>query len=323
LRRIMKSENLNSLLYTLEEACQNTGMPLAEIRRLISQGEVSSFIYSGSRKYLIYSRSKQNQIIGHGHCIYRGPLSVHRNFIESLLDNQNIKLSTEGAKPIDMTGISNWNTGYPYSCTPIGKVVDWEPLELTPDVFGRALMMPFPSEIKTISSTLRDTISGMPEENANSDIGKLFKAWSTINPNNVDLNYHEQSVFSAADLLIQLPGTPSQSVNFPAQDEQENTNNLPDAPAGKRVSQIRRLLWSVLINNLDLSAKQIWKKLEHDWMSDDPEYDSEDILRSVEADRIIWEDRKGTERTLKLKNYENRLSDLRAVVKNIREKKLV
>jgi hypothetical protein len=311
------SSMINDIEYcTLEEAAGISTRPQSQIQQWIEGGHVGASVYVPEQQFLVYSKDLDGGLIGHAVCVYRGLVHAQMEVLEPMLDGERVSLDAAALSPDQPENIRSWNTRRPFSAMPIGNISGWEPKMYESKIFGLAYVTPLPEEHKSFAAQLAGIAEELPESTKpNEFIDGLLKITSEKNGSS-NLNYKTDRKYGLADLRVwygdvaEFMGERKESKFKP------HSRQLPEDCPQERQDQFTQLLWALLRENIEISAREAWMRIKKDANSDDPVYDTESILLHADADGAIWNDRDNQERQVNRSSFQTRLSRLKVYARN-------
>ncbi len=311
-------EDYQAPCYPLTEASEILGMSLTELKYHIETGDIQAVLYTKPRRMLLFGNMGFNQWIGCATCEYRGHLKVKQHHISTLLDNEPVTLGQDSGRLLDASGIRYLSNHYPYCGElPLLPIKEWKSFPKE-EILQRALKVsatPLPIEKEPAMKSLADTVKAATSTIGNPEITSAFSGILSYSGPNYVLDLNENSVFSPDDLRI-----PTSEVNqflakqkSKAQEKRliESVKASSPRSSGKRENQLHTLMERILIKFPKASTKEVWKIIEQEVESDDPVFDTDRILRQVDADCIEWCSRYGAECSMSWSAFGTRLSKIR------------
>ncbi len=314
--------------YNIAEAAEVLPYSESDLWHFIKTGQLVPDLLSPKRRYLFIVWDQNNKrLVANSTCQYYGLLRVHHSWIDSLLVRKEIIL-TKWATPLDASHISSFEDEYPFGDHEPPADLIWD--EEACPAGGALRLMPLPkiqrSALYTVGKLLENGLEKASGGIAtgDDDIGQV--QMPEIFKKEYVYSYAQMGRFTIDDLCISPEMLASLEPTFNGKQDNNALVIDPDCsqppdqspanrPPLKRTDAMGELLWRVLSQHPDISAKECISLLEHEIDAEVPQYDLDSIVVSVDVLAVEWRDQKGREKTLKLASLANRLSTLRARMK--------
>lgn len=277
--------------------------------------------YSSKRKYVAATWDAKNRFwIAHATCFYRGLLTVHKSWIESLWDKGEIKLS-KAASPFDRSSIRDWNTKYPYKGKSPSAVFDaWEPMALA-DLENKSVwLIPFATEGETyyhmlnkFSNVFLDQLAAKEKGRAIDQVGaRSYEKKVLPDSQRYGYGFDKNGKFSRDDLRL-LPShiealakpdsepAPQQSVQVA---QVITLESFPWNDSQKGGTRINEPLERLFRYNPNQTAKTYWRLLREGY----EKFDQDKVIEQVTSGEIHWFTQSDEPKVMLYKTFENKIS---------------
>jgi len=298
--------------YTIEETADLIdNYSLNDIYHFIETKKIKPALYTTKRRYIGMTWDQENkQLIAHATCLYQGLLQTNQDVIDSILDNGKFTLST-ASKPLNPLNISHWDSRYPYiSKKPNLAFSTWHPYpSLNEETLkNNFYLIPFPTERKSILSTLNEVMSGL--EKAGHLTPNLLEKKELSEKRHYAYDFHEHGVFSKDSLrLIQEDITTltnnQKTTNKPIKDNPEDS--LPWSTSKKGGDLINEKIEHMYRHHHTDATTQLWRRMET--LYNENLFDS--VIDRVTSDEISWISRKKIEKITTYNAFEKKISQIR------------
>lgn len=295
---------INKKYYRLDELEGKFGITEGDALYLAENSEIDISLLCKRERFVIgaWSKSKEGHFVGFGIVNYRGLLGISKRDQLSLLDDGEVKINY--ALILEKGKVSDWSGDYPFTIDPPNNVIgSWRPEMFDQVDFDKFPAKLLPNEITTITGSLRKIMGGSPfYDQANFDeikekLDECPEKQLTVKKvsfTSKDIRITDEMLKKAISLL------------------KGNTNKANLLPSSsERSNLLTDLVESVLLAFPNEKAKSLWRKLREDNLRDTPELDIDSIILEVGLDQLVWLDRKGVEREVSFKRFQNMLSELK------------
>jgi hypothetical protein len=225
-----------------------------------------------------------------------------------LMDGEELNVSTGSGVLQEEQGISNWSSAYPFEKPlPHYPLTEWTPMEEQATALSEYAATPLPKESESPIDNIRRTMKAFKKSNDDGLSTKFIEDLNKTKPN-ITLSFNENSHFTPTDLRIPA----SELARYQrATKVQTAINPRGKQAANERENQLHTLIERLVRANPNISARDAWRLIQHDWNTDEPLYDDDRILSVVDADCIEWSSHYGNEGSLTRKSFGPLLSKIK------------
>ncbi|MEH6651455.1 MAG: hypothetical protein V7707_15620 [Motiliproteus sp.] len=309
--------------YTLEDAEELLSFRRAELLHHIDTGDLRPVVTTKQRSLLVFRRDKNRRWIGLGTCSYRGCLALHPDSIINLIENGEIKLGKGSARLLESHRVQDWSSHYPFKQLPPFDVLEeWRGCEMEAVELRKLAVTPLPLEGQSSTAFIGDlTKSAMlfmaKDEQAVTESKEMAQIDEVVKLYPYAWSFDANSKFSSEDLRIAA----SEIERFKSASTAESTLDSIEAdptkkdPAplveGKRANQLHQLFIRAIVDNPDSKTRILWKLIQQDWESDEPQYDLDNIITNMDGSGIEWRSNHYNERSFMSSSFGPVLSKLK------------
>ncbi len=303
--------------YPLAEAAQNMDLSVTELKHHIENDELQAIVYTKPRSMLLLRKNGDGDWTGYATCNYRGHYTLHKSYVQQLLDGEDIFIGTGFGKIVNRDGISALSTSYPYKLLPPRPPITvWAAIELEElkPYLGNLSATPLPIEKEAATKKMDDLLKQFAGLIDKGD-GVGSPPPSLHNGPDYVLDFKSNSEFSPPDLRV-ASSEIRRFLDDKAQKAKEASLLTSMQPWGRkgdstRENQLHSMIERILTKIPSASPKQVWKIIEQDFNSDDPLFDVDCIIQHVSPETIEWSSRHGKDQTLRWNSLPPLLSKLK------------
>ena len=298
--------------YTIQEAVDKTGLPRSVVERKIMLSSIEAKLFCRKLSVMAFSYSEDGHIVGHGHFEYFGPITVEDDFIREVMQREGVKIGKRNFDILDAHGVDRWYAAQPFTTLPIGDLISWEERAFDRTDLNATRYRYLPKAKKSLRAQLRTQLGALPESEISSLLSMVVEKLDEPNAGEWLLDFDSSQVFEISDVVISTAQIERLLIQEGEKAEKtvQATSQIP--PMG-RIDLLAEVLWRVISDRPDISAKECLSLLKSDSDAEVPVYDVESIIVSAEGLGILWTDQNHKDRSLSLKALANRLSKLRAL----------
>ena len=276
--------------YTIEEAQEVLALRYSELRYHLDSEDILACIYTKKRHLMAVIPMKDQAPEGLATLYYSGHLTFSNKFFLKLLDEGECKLLPY-CTLLEENKISDWMTKYPYKATvPNNSVSAWYPItqhEKEP----KKSYIPFREERDDILTVFVKTFgkdSNFAAKESWPEGGKEFTRGLSAAPKVYSAGENEK--WNKQDIRI----AKSEIERFQSPVQIPKAINGIEKKDGERTHLHHHLVLHIMRKNPGITSREIWKALQHDFHNAEiPVYDSDNIVRAIDAKEFIWESASG------------------------------
>ena len=290
--------------YRISELNETCGLSGADIQYLNTDTEVSFCLYCKSTDLIIGGWVK-GKFSCFGQAKYAGLISMTHNQQIKLFEES--KINIVSSTILQQSKISCYSTDYPFSVeTPNTVIEKWlaTPFDKIPFEY-----MPFyfyPQERTSMLKEIENMCKGIASSRDTST------PYEPPKPLKTELFHHSQS-FTLNDICITQDELKKANGYFSRDILSSLQADEPKKVAVSNKSQrpIDHLLMTMLEQNPDEQANQIWNKLSEDIMNEPRLFDTDEILDEIDGDTLYWFDSRAELKQMKKKSFYNLIRELK------------
>lgn len=276
--------------YTIEEAQEILALRYSELRYHLGNEDILACIYTNKRHLMAVTPVKGQVPEGLATLHYNGHLTFSSQLIVKLLDEDECRLLPY-CTLLEKEKITNWETEYPYSETPPNRSVSaWHPMAQHEEE-PRKWYIPFREERSDYLTAFANTFGKDSDFSAKgnlSEAGKEFTRGLSEAPKVYSAGENEK--WNKQDIRI----AKSEIERFQSPVQIPKAINGIEKKDGERTHLHHHLVLHIMRKNPGITSREIWKALQHDFHNAEiPVYDSDNIVRAIDAKEFIWESASG------------------------------
>lgn len=302
--------------YTPAEAAQVANISKSDILHFIETDQLPACLLATRRQFIIVNFTDDGELVATGTATFTGLFSVHNSWIQTLLEKGEIVFNTWGL-PIYPSDFQAYSPQKPFKSNLLPeRLSKWQPTEWEKIDHDSIRIFPCPVEMVN------------PWHNMDNML-KLFQKSQGVNPTDISgdreipqfvFDFNLNGKFELKDLRI----TASELNTLIHPDSSEDTANenaekeikLIWCRSRKRNIQIDPIIERLFILNPGNSYRDLWELLENDIDEDNPQYDLNGTVTSMDSQSLEWVTTKGDSKSLNLKTFINKISEIRDFYKN-------
>ena len=292
--------------YTLNEASKILGILRSDLIHIIESKNLTPVTFTSERPLLLLSRGEDGHWVGQASCRYRGHLQMHPNEIQQLTDGKPVSVKSTMAI-LETKGVSKWNPNYPFKKSmPIPPLAAWHPTDIHPDTVKSLYAIPFPRESIPVNSALHRMTNSIQKMLAEDNPAKKYDFEPSFKEEDTRLLFDQNNLFHPEDIRI-----PKSEIELYLSGSADKTTKKSNDASDEKENQLHTLLSRIVNKNPQIKSKEAWSILEHDYDADEPEFDTDGIIRSITPTEIEWVSRHGNTNYLKFSSFAPTLSKIR------------
>lgn len=296
--------------YTLQEACEILKLRHSELAQMIRSGDIVPVVYTKPRPMILLYGSQDghkfhpagNKWVALGTFYYRGHVQIGNVAINSLMDGDPVFTQRDELKILEVNGISGWESKYPYKHPlPFDNIAGWRPTDFPGELALRLKSIPLPAEMLPMTVGLKNLIASIAALREGKDSAAEISALTQPKPEDMGLNFRENSEFHPADLRIPK----SEIGKYQEVIAIKSVRRVPQEAKieGTRENQLHTLIGRILVSSPDITAKEIWSVLEKECLLEERHLDCDYILQAVDTTEIRWRSRYGKDQSLRFDSF--------------------
>jgi hypothetical protein len=287
--------------YTVEEAQEILALRYSELRYHLDNGDIFACVYTKTRHLMAVIPMAKQAPEGLATLHYNGHLTFSNKFILKLLDEGEFKLLPY-CTLLEENKITNWSSEYPYEVpAPNSSVSAWyrdiqedneqEQYFVPRKQERKKYYIPFKEESDHAFSMLAKSFgrasSDAAKEGWSEDWKKLYQDLSEA-PKVYSAGENEK--WNKQDIRI----AKSEIERFQSPTQIAEVIDSTEKQEGERIHLHHHLVLRIMRKKPGIAAREIWKVLQHDFHDAEiPLYDSDNIIRAIDAKEFIWESASG------------------------------
>ena len=288
--------------FHINEALEKLKISETELSHHIQNDRIQAVIFTKELAFLLFDTSEKGWN-GRATCIYRGHLAIDKRVVCKLFDDEQITLGENWGRLLETNGIIEWSHEYPFEKKlPNEPLTSWDPCtEATLDLNAT----PLPYERIPITTSLRKMLVTLQQTDRNNATPIQAYTPTTEDTSDLVLSLTSNSTFDFSALKIPH----SEINNFLSPKMQKSRNELVWekylAENKERENQFETLVARIILTDLKIRTKQLWKIIEDDHKRDEPEFDTERIINAIDPSSTDWQSRYGNVITIQFSSFAN------------------